>query len=58
MQYPPLNAGFSSPLLLERTLQWAPKAEGHPKPQKLKIDQAVWEGVVAGTMVVHQGTVD
>lgn len=49
MQYPPLNAGFSSPLLLERTLQSAHKAEGDPKPQKLKIDQAVWEGVVAGT---------
>lgn len=49
MQYPPLNAGFSSPLLLERILQQAHKAEGDPKPQKLKIDQAVCEGVVTGT---------
>lgn len=57
MQYPPLNAGFSFPLLLEWTLQWAHKAEGDPKPQKLKIDQAVWEGVFTGA-VVHPGTVD
>lgn len=48
MQYPPLNASFSCPLLLEQSLQQAHKAEGEPKPQKLKIDQVVWEGAVAG----------
>ena len=42
MQYPPLNAGFSSPLLLERTLQWVPKAEGHPKPTEIEN----WSGSV------------
>lgn len=48
MQYPPLNASFSYPLLLELSLQHTHKAEGEPKPQKLKIDQAVWEGAVTG----------
>lgn len=52
MQYPPLNAGIFAPLLLESMLQKAHAAKGYPKPQKLKIDQAVWEGVVVGTVTL------
>lgn len=41
---------FSLPLLLEQTLQSAREDEEDRKPLKLKIDQAVWEGVVGGTV--------
>lgn len=52
---PPLNAAFSFPSLLEPSLQQAPQGSGEPKPQKLKIDQVLWEGAVTRTCALPRG---